>query len=164
MDNHLHLIVWLDVDSDLSKFMKQVNLSYFYAFKKQHDYCGHLWQDRFRSSIIDTESYLLQCGKYIELNPVRAGMVNHPGQYKYSSFNYYALGEPDHLLTPNPLYLDLSPLKAERIKLYIKLVVEDEVKEKLHLHFVGNSEYELKMQACYDVFNNPRPRGRPRLK
>lgn len=67
MNNHIHLIVWLNAHTTLSRFMKQVNLSYFKYFRKSYDYCGHLWQDRFKSNIINTDSYLLQCGKYIEL-------------------------------------------------------------------------------------------------
>lgn len=72
MNNHVHLIVWLDEQSLLSRFMKQVNLSYASYFKKIYGYCGHFSQDRFKSNLIENESYLLQCGKYIELNPVRA--------------------------------------------------------------------------------------------
>jgi putative transposase len=76
MSNHIHLVVWLNDKCNLSRFMKQVNLSYFYYYKRNYGYCGHFWQDRFKSNIVETDSYLLQCGKYIELNPVKAGIVS----------------------------------------------------------------------------------------
>ena len=83
--------------------MKQVNFSYFHYFKRQNKYSGHLWQGRFKNSIIENDSYLLQCGKYIELNPVRAAIVNRPEDYPYSSYKYYAYGKEDKLLTENIL-------------------------------------------------------------
>lgn len=85
MNNHVHLIVWVSCASKLSKFMKQVNLSYFNYYKKLYGYWGHIWQGRYKSNIIETDSYLLHCGKYIELNPVRAGIVTQPCEYAFSS-------------------------------------------------------------------------------
>lgn len=162
MDNHVHLIVWIDKNSDLPKYMKQVNLSYFHVIRKKYDYCGHLWQGRFKSSIIDSESYLLQCGKYIELNPVRAGLAKAPDQYMFSSYRYYSDGITDSLLRPSPLYLELAPSATERMILYRKLVVEHDLRHKLRSKFIGDSEYASKMQNRHSVSNVPRPVGRPR--
>lgn len=75
MNNHTQIILNLNPGSTLSRFMKQLNLTYFHYYRKRYGYCGHLWQDRFKSNIIDLDSHLLQCGKYIELNPVRAGIL-----------------------------------------------------------------------------------------
>ena len=67
MDNHIHLVISVQEDIGLSKFMKRVNLSYFYYYKKLYGYAGHFWQGRFISNVIEMDSYMLQCGKYIEL-------------------------------------------------------------------------------------------------
>lgn len=76
MNNHLHLIVWTSNQSILLRFTMQANLSYFYYYKNTYEFCVHFWQNRFKSNIIDTDSYLLQWGKYIELNPIRAGLAS----------------------------------------------------------------------------------------
>jgi putative transposase len=90
MDNHTHLVVWLSQYSNLSRLMKQISLAYYYHYVKKYNYCGHLWQGRFKSIIIKSDSQALQCGKYIELNPVRAGIIAEPGQYQSGGLTFYA--------------------------------------------------------------------------
>lgn len=125
MNTHVHIILKLNPNSTLSRFMKQLNLAYFHYYRKMYGYFGHFWQDRFRSNIIDMDSYLLQCGKYIELNPVRAGMVNYPGEYLFSSYNRYANNKPDGLITLSPAYLGLSDSAQIRREQYVDFVVEN---------------------------------------
>jgi putative transposase len=124
MNTHIHIILNLNPDSTLSKFMKQLNLMYFHYYRKKYGYFGHFWQDRFKSNIIDKDSYLLQCGKYIELNPVRAGIVNHPEEYLFSSYNCYSNSKSDELITLSPAYLGLSDSAQARQKQYIDFVVD----------------------------------------
>jgi len=162
MDNHLHLILWLESKSNLSRFMMQADLSYFHYFTKKYNYCGHLWQNRFESSIIDSERYLLQCAKYIELNPVRAGIVKYPCQYRFSSFRYYAMGKSDCLITPNPLFLELDQSQYHRQMRYRKLIVIESIKASLHREFVGDSKYVTKMEAFFQIKSKGRKRGRPK--
>ena len=164
MDNHLHLIVWLESKSTLSRFMMQVDLSYFHYFTKKYNYCGHLWQNRFESSIIDSERYLLQCAKYIELNPVRAGIVEYPCQYRFSSFRFYAVGESDCLITPNPLFLELAQSQYQRQLRYRKLVVKESIKTNLNQEFIGDSEYVTKMEDLFQIKSKGKKRGRPKQK
>jgi putative transposase len=117
MDNHIHLIIWLNNNSRLSRFIKQISLAYYYYYKREYDYCGHLWQGRYRSIIIKSDTQALQCGKYIELNPVRAKIVAKPEQYQFSSYGYYAMGKQDPLVTPSQTYtgLHLNPLIKKQI-------------------------------------------------
>ena len=132
MSNHLHLLVGVNQTSDLSRFMKRVNLKYTCYYQSKYTYCGHLWQNRFKGKIIDNEIYLIRCGKYIELNPVRAGIVFSPQHYKFSSYHYYAFGENDALITPNPLYEDLSLEQKKRWYLYRNLMMdEEEIRDKI---------------------------------
>ena len=126
MNNHIHLIVRLEPGADLSKFLKQVFLAYYAFYRNKHDYSGHLFQGRFKNIIIETRTYLLQCGKYIELNPVRAKIVRHPGDYRFSSFLYYAEGRHDPLVKRNPCYEALGNTEAERRIAYKALFIDRE--------------------------------------
>lgn len=165
MTNHIHLIVWLKPGSRLARFIKQINLSYFAYFKKTYSYFGHLWQGRFKSNIIDTDSYLLQCGKYIELNPVRAGMVALPEYYIFSSYRYYTQGIPDAIITPSPVYLSLSDKPEDRRKHYIAFVVDDNIINTANLarlKFIGSSAFVNNLREYYGIRNEKLKRGRPK--
>lgn len=165
MNNHIHLILQVEESGNLAKFMKQVFLSYYHLFKNRHDYVGHLVQGRFKSIIVDSESYFLQCGKYIELNPVRGGLSQNPADYRFSSFNYYAQGIPDPLVTPNPLYLTMGKSGGERQSRYAEMVVDKSIvnSEILgSLLFFGSEEFVKNMELRYGLKNVRAKRGRPR--
>jgi putative transposase len=164
MSNHVHLLVMPSSETKLARFMKQVNLSYFNYFKMENDYCGHLWQGRFKSNIVNTDSYLLQCGKYIELNPVRAGITKSPQDYKFSSYNYYAAGTNDKLITANSSYLALSDSENRRKNKYIELPINKEeinTQRLIKQKFIGNKDFIQRLQETYNIKNIPRKRGRP---
>lgn len=123
MNNHAHLIVWLKQSSNLPRLMQQISLAYYYYYQKRHPYCGHLWQGRYKSVLIKSDSQLLQCGKYIELNPVRAGIIEEPAQYQFSSYRYYALGSKDPLITSNPVYSNLGPDPTSIKQAYVNFII-----------------------------------------
>jgi len=132
MPNHVHFIVGVNKDSDLGKFMMRLTLTYSFYFKKKYSFVGQLWQGRFKSRLIDSERYLAQCGKYIELNPVRAGIVDKPEDYTFSSYNYYANGRKDRLIDSDPLYFNFGSSEEEKQKAYKKIAVNtEEVAEQL---------------------------------
>jgi len=131
MNNHIHLIVNVEEDSNLSRFMKRVNLKYVYYYRRKYTYCGHLWQDRFMSKIIDREEYLIQCGKYIELNPVRADIVKQPEEYRFSSYLHYAFGVKDELIQDDPLYPYLGKTQELRQIRYKDMIIEEMIGERL---------------------------------
>jgi putative transposase len=165
MNNHIHLIIWLNPQSNLSKYMKQVNLSYFHYYKKQYGYFGHFWQDRFKSNIIDTDSYLIYCGKYIELNPVRAEIVEHPKDYKFSSYSYYSKGLHDELVNPNPVFMELSDSEKVRKKRYSEFVIESDLINSQILaeqQFIGSTKFIKKAEQQFNIKNTKLPRGRPK--
>ena len=165
MNNHVHLIIQVSDAMNLSRFMKQVFLAYYQFFRNEHDYVGHLVQGRFKSIIIDSESYFLQCGKYVELNPVRGGIVRNPADYPFSSFNYYAQGAADGLVDPNPLYLTMGRTERERQSRYINLVVDCSIvnSEILRSHlYLGGEEFVKKMELRYGLKNVGLKRGRPK--
>ena len=125
MPNHVHLLVKTSKASDFSVFMKQLNLSYFHHYRKSYGWVGHFWQDRFKSQTVGKDPYFIQCGKYIELNPARAGLVKGAEEYPYSSFEFYTTGRENGLLTEDIFYEGLGKTPAERQKKYRELVVDD---------------------------------------
>jgi REP element-mobilizing transposase RayT len=88
MDNHVHLLL-NEASDEISRIMKRINISYAYYFNKKYGRIGHLFQDRFKSEAIDTDSYLLSAVRYIHNNPVKAGIVQNVAAYKWSSYNLY---------------------------------------------------------------------------
>jgi len=88
MPNHVHLIIEVDDPNDLNKIMRGLNLSYTLYFNLKYKKVGHLWQDRFKSKVIEKDAYLLECMKYIEGNPIRASLVSYIHEYHWSSYNF----------------------------------------------------------------------------
>src|SRR3989442_4063672 len=108
MTNHVHLLVTPSEAGAVGVMMQDVGRRYVRVINTIHGRTGSLWEGRFKSSLIDSESYLLACHRYIELNPVRAGMVGHPAQYPWSSHGYYGSARPNGLITEHPEYQRLG--------------------------------------------------------
>lgn len=108
MTNHVHLVMEATEEGgELSQIMKGINLSYAQHYKNRYKHTGHFWQDRFKSILISKDEYLLACGSYVELNPVRAGMVKDPKEYRWSSYRANAYGQKDALLDEHVIYSKL---------------------------------------------------------
>ena len=129
MGTHLHLLVKINKDSDFSNFSKRLNLKYSSYFERNYGFVGHFWQGRFKSQLISNDPYFIQCGKYIELNPVEAGIVENPEDYPWSSHRHYSSGEVNNLITENIFYNDLGKDSKERQSNYKKLVVDTAISE-----------------------------------
>jgi len=165
MDNHVHLIVWVSCVSKLPKFMKQLSLSYFNYYKKLYGYWGHIWQGRYKSNVIEADSYLLHCGKYIELNPVRAGIVNLPHEYVFSSYKHYSFGHSDALISDSPAFLGLADDSLKRQKQYIEFVIDNDIINKDRLvreAFIGSKDFVKKLRQYYDIKETNSKGGRPK--
>lgn len=119
MTNHVHLLLSAREPDGGSSLMKHLGQRYVQYVNRTHQRSGTLWEGRFRSSIVQAEAYLLRCQRYIELNPVRAGMVEHPADYRWSSFRVNAMGTNDALITPHPTYLALAATDATRRSAYL---------------------------------------------
>ncbi|MBI2167363.1 MAG: transposase [Candidatus Omnitrophica bacterium] len=126
MTNHFHLLVRIARGEDLPPFMHLVQLGYARYFKKKYGFVGHVFQERFRSPRIPEESYYLQCGRYIERNPVSARLVKDPWDYPYSSAPFYASGETDPLVTPNLYYEGMATDSEERRRRYREFLSAEE--------------------------------------
>jgi putative transposase len=131
MSNHVHLLVTPERSDAISKVIQAVSQRYAQYFNRLYDRCGALWEGRYRATLIDSDAYLLTCYRYIELNPVRAGMVAEPAQYEYSSFRRNALGRFDPLISEHSLYRGLSDAEDKRRVRYREMFVEGLSQEQL---------------------------------
>jgi putative transposase len=113
MTNHVHILATPERRRGPARMMQAIGRWYVPYFNERHGRTGTLWEGRYRSRLIDSERYLLACSRYIELNPVRAGLAAVPGAYRWSSFRGNGEGAPDYLITPHPTYRALGASAAE---------------------------------------------------
>jgi len=118
MTNHVHLLVTPLEQQGASLLMMDLGRRYVRYFNDMHDRSGTLWEGRFRSSLVETGRYCLACYRYIELNPVRAGIVPHPELYRWSSYRTNAMGIPDSLIIPQSEWLELGANDELRRRAY----------------------------------------------
>jgi putative transposase len=124
MPNHVHLLVTPSDSQGTSRMMQSLGRRYVAYVNRTRERTGTLWEGRFRASAVETGEHLFRLYRYIELNPVRAGMVDHPSQYPWSSFPHNAMGLHDDLLTSHPLYGELAQEKFDRQAAYRRLFDE----------------------------------------
>lgn len=124
MTNHVHLLLTPRVDHAVSRLMQSMGRRYVGHFNYSYARSGTLFEGRFRSCLVQEDRYLLTCLRYIEMNPVRAGMVRDPGDYRWSSYRAHALGARVKFWKPHELYLSLATDTAERQKVWRTQVAE----------------------------------------
>ena len=131
MSNHFHMLLKIRSGPDLPKTMHGITQSYSYYFRKTYKRIGYVYQNRYKSYLIEDDSYLLECGRYIERNPFRAGIIKDLSQYYWSSYNFYAKGKPDDIITENPLYKDMGKTTVEKRHRYCEYVLEARPYERI---------------------------------
>lgn len=170
MSNHVHLLISLARARDLAPAMRLLNQRYVRAFNRHHRRTGALWEGRFRSCLVDTERYLLMLYRYIELNPVRAAMVDTPERYPWSSAQANLGIIADSCVTPHPVYLALGTDAAGRAKAYgewLHCAVADKDLAAIRTHIqqqraLGSPRFQAMVAKTLDRPVAVRPRGRPR--
>jgi len=121
MTNHVHLLATPLYRPSIPKALQSVGRRYVQYFNTVHRRSGTLWEGRYRATVVDSEQYLLTCMRYIELNPVRAGMVRHPGEYRWTSYHANTGGLPDVLISRHELYNRMALTDSERQQAYRQL-------------------------------------------
>jgi putative transposase len=121
MTNHVHLLVTPRTEAAVAKLMQSLGRQYVQYFNKTYRRSGTLWEGRYKSCIVQTSEHLLQCYRYIELNPVRAGIVVNPSEYAWSSYRANAFGKISSLITPHNEYIQLGNTPEERQTHYREL-------------------------------------------
>ena len=143
MTNHVHLLLTSDRVDGCAVLMKSIGQLYSQYFNKTHERCGSLWAGRFKSCLVQSEAYVLACYRYIELNPVRAGLMLRADEYAWSSYRFNAKGVAAGFVTPHAEYLRLGRTAGERQAAYrdlFGLVQPDELEE---IRSATNSGYVL---------------------
>jgi len=124
MPNHIHLLLRPRGSAELSAYMRGVQYRFTKHFSRKTGFQGHVWQGRFKHRDIDTDAYLFACGNYIEMNPVRAGLVRDPADWPYTSYHVYAHGRQDDLVTLDPFYPSLGSDPTARQSVYRRLITQ----------------------------------------
>ena len=170
MTNHVHFLVTATTTDGISLVMKQVGCRYAQYFNKKYGRTGTLWEGRHKSSLIQTEKYLLTCYRYIELNPVRANMVSSPEEYKWTSYHENAWGDTRNLLSPHEEYLGLGCDVKERCFYYRELFRnqmdhDDLFKVRKAVHYcqpTGDEFFAQMISEKYGIVLGQMARGRPK--
>jgi putative transposase len=170
MTNHVHLLLTPSKDSSPGALMKRLGQRYGQYINRTYQRSGTLWEGRYRSCIAQQENYLLICQRYIELNPVRAGIVNHPGEYRWSSYRVNAQKEKSELLRHHPLYLGLGQTSEERQEAYrdlfrneLNLGIIDEIRHATNGNYaLGSERFKEEISKALGRRVTPGKSGRPR--
>ena len=132
MTNHVHMLVTPQTPPAISLLMQYLGRYYVTYINRTYGKTGSLWEGRHKGCTIDSEQYLLACMRYIELNPVRAGMVDRPGDYEWSSYHANAIGRNDKIVSPHDLYLTLGQQQEARWYAYRELFRYSLEPEQVH--------------------------------
>jgi putative transposase len=171
MTNHVHLLVTPKKAEVVPKLIISLGRRYVQYINRSYHRTGTLWDSRYRSSLVQAETYLLACQRYIELNPVRAAMVEDPAHYRWTSYRANGLGQPDARLSPHPLYRALGRDDKERQAAYRALfeahlhhtAIDDIRLALMQSQPLGNQRFYAKIEQMTGIRREAKPRGRPRV-
>lgn len=173
MTNHVHLLCTPQSENlGVSQMMQSLGRQYVRYFNDNYKRTGTLWEGRFKSSLVCTKHYLLSVYRYIELNPVRAKMVNDPAQYKWSSYRINALGTQSDLCQPHDVYLQLEHTSIKRQDTYRSLFQDaltqpliDTIRACSNKELVlGNDKFKQEIEALIGDKLKTGKMGRPSKK
>jgi len=171
MTNHVHLLVTPQHEHSITHMMQDLGRKYVRYINRTYKRTGTLWEGRFKASLVDSDAYLFTCMRYIELNPVRANIVEHPDEYGWSSYECNANGKVDTLIHPHSLFTALDKRSeqcqfAYRELFYIDLESDqiDAIRDALNQQLVlGRDDFKDKIEEMTNRQTRPRPLGRPRI-
>ena len=171
MTNHVHLLVTEQAQYGISQMMQSVGRRYVRYINNTFQRTGTLWEGRYKSSLVQDEHYLLTCYRYIELNPVRARIVETPEDYKWSSHHFNAYGEPDEIIIPHEQYQALGEDKEQCRHQYRELFryqIDDnllhEIRDSVnHEWLLGNESFKDEVEHTLQRRVRPGKPGRPRV-
>ncbi len=170
MTNHVHLLLTPREADSVGRLMKRLGQRYVQYVNCVYQRSGTLWEGRFKSCLTQEEQYVLGCYRYIELNPVRAGVVEHPADYPWTSYRINAQNEKSELVTPRPLYLALGDGRDERTASYRDLfrsqmesALVDEIRVATNGNYVlGSRRFQDQVESMLKRRVRPGKAGRPR--
>jgi len=170
MTNHVHLLISPSTPEGVSRVMCDLGRDFVRTINRTYGRTGTLWEGRFKSSLVDTNRYCLTCYRYIELNPVRAGMVSHPADYRWSSYHCNGLGKPDTLISPHDCWLLLGEDDQSRTAFYRALfndtLEQTDIEQIRHCVNTGlptgNDRFRRDIEKSLSIRPGKGNRGRPK--
>ena len=170
MTNHVHLLVTPRLVGAVGRMMQALGRNYVRYFNDSRGRSGTLWEGRFKACLVDSDGYLMECYRYLELNPVRAGLARVPHDYRWSSFRFNGLGLNDPLVTPHPVYEAIAREPEQRRVLYRQLVaqgVRDDRAQEIRLYTqqqraLGSTSFQERIATQLQQRAGLRRPGRPR--
>jgi len=170
MSNHVHLLATGHLPGELSELIQRIGRKFARLVNIRWGRTGTLFEGRFRSSLVDSEAYFLTCMRYIELNPVRAGIVRHPREFGWSSYRQNAAGMPGQPISPHALYMRLGDGPDSRGAAYRALVEAGVTEEDLFrirtsamkCRALGREAFCAQFEAKLERLVAPRAQGRPK--
>ena len=171
MTNHVHLLVTPFKEHGVSHMMQDLGRKYVRYINHEYRRSGTLWEGRFKSSLVDSDHYLLSCMRYIELNPVRASMVMHPSEYKWSSYACNAMGHSNAIIQAHILYQQLAKTVEKRTFAYREIFINHldqseihNIRDALNHELVlGRDDFKDKIKQMTDRQVGPGVIGRPKV-
>ncbi len=171
MTNHVHLLIDPgDNPESISLLMKRVAGRQTRYVNRLENRSGSLWEGRYKSSIVSSKEYLLSCSRYIELNPMRTGIIENPSDYNWSSFARKTIGKQDPVVDFDRVYKALGKNAEERQKAYLEYVIQTIPEEELKLiresiqrnQVTGGNRFRNQLEKKYNLRLSNRGPGRPR--
>mgnify|MGYP001817814936 CR=1 FL=1 len=170
LPDHIHILATPGRSDSISRTIQSIGRNYVQYFNESYEGSGTLWEGRYRATVLDEKQYLLACSRYIETNPVRAGLSKSPRDYPWSSYAYNALGKDDEMITPHREYQKLGANHKERARAYralfkqklsdetVSLITESTVKGWA----LGDTRFVQKIEKLSGRRASQLPKGRPK--
>ena len=170
MTNHVHLLLTPAHADSVGRLFQSIGRHYVRYINETYQRHGGLWEGRYKCNVIESQAYLLSCMRYIEMNPVRAGMVDHPAKYRWSSYAANALGVSNAILSAQAEYASLGRIPDARQSAYRGLFDGAVDSDELTLLRgalqtgtpLGNGKFKMEIEATLDLKVGYAHRGRPR--
>lgn len=171
MTNHVHLLATPTQADSVAKTLQSLGRRYVQYFNLNYKRTGTLWEGRYRATVVDAEDYLLACCRYVEMNPVRAGMVKSAAHYRWSSYRHNAQGQKDALIVEHDVYRHLGRSVQTRYEAYRSLFRDGDddvtlrvIRESTHKGWaLGNEHFRDKVEELAQRRATPLQRGRPNV-
>lgn len=170
MPDHAHILATPSNTDSVSRTVQSIGRNYVQYYNECYGGSGTIWEGRYRATVIDGRHYLLTCSRYIELNPVRNGLVERAKDYRWSSYAHNALGKTDEMLSEAREYKRLGDSAGERAREYRKLfqqkldpqLVQQITESTLKGWVLGDSRFAKKIEKLSGRRATPLPKGRPK--
>ena len=170
MTNHVHVLLSADRSDGAGRLMKALGQRYVQYVNRHYRRSGTLWEGRFRSCLVQEDDYLLGCYRYIEMNPIRAGMVEHPADYRWSSYRCNGQGEANVLISPHPSFTALAkdgPARREAYRGLFRSDIDADVIQQIRSatngnYALGSERFQRQVAEALGRRATPGRAGRPR--